>query len=88
MEIEIKCHNCHLSFDIEVENDDGDITKLIHCEICKKPNQVDYKLENQKLITIEISDGISLKNSQWEDPYESTDFINHQKRLKEKSLTS
>ena len=79
MEIEIKCHKCKLCFDMELEDDDGENEILIHCEICKKPNQVNYNIKNGKLITIKISNGKDLEDSQWVDP-----LIGIRKKRKEK----
>ena len=55
MELEIKCHNCgklHFSkidFDIWVEDEDIEDEILVICKRCKRPNQVNYIIENGSL---------------------------------------
>ena len=83
MELEIECYKCKLCFDIDLKDDDGENEILIHCEICKKPNQVNYNIQNGKLITIKISNGKDLEDSQWVDPFKTTEYLNFQKRNKE-----
>ena len=83
MELEIECYKCKLCFDMELKDDDGENEILIHCEICKKPNQVNYNIKNGKLITIKISNGKDLEDSQWVDPFKTTEYLNFQKRNKE-----
>ena len=68
MELEIKCHNCgklhfsNIDFDIWVEDEDIEDEILVYCKRCKRPNQVNYIIENGNLISLSVNDGKSISN--------------------------
>ncbi len=57
MGIEITCHFCFETFDIQVDVFDGLNTEIWDCEVCCNPNKIEYGFENEKLVRLEVSNG-------------------------------
>ena len=91
MELEIKCHNCgklhfsKLDFDIWVEDEDIEDEILVFCKRCKRPNQVNYIIENGSLISLDVIDGEHLIKSKSNEDSDFKEYLMEKRKEEEEN---